>query len=389
MAGAYSYGPRETRYAALMRRIMLVTLALSTPSLLSACHKDTPSGTASSASASTNTAAGQPSGAASTHTDGTEAVGENVASPASFGLPEPPQLAPGPIRVKGYPDNVRNGMNDPADWAGFTKDGAEFGYCATVGAKDPVTEICNTVDRKSKLVTRTSENRAQQHDNKLAEDLKKWRDASGLTELKPASPTVQKPPALAGNWPFTDIVVEVLVAGSTATKKGDMTPAVVKLGGAVGDEAPVHPFTLGSNPKPQAPPHFAVLNFFALSPGGKELGAVGHFNACEYCDSFDVKRWTVGSFAAGIYNDTGFRHHGKKEYAKAAEYFLKAVFADPAAKLPAYNLACAYARMKDPHTQSALKLAIARGGDATKKRAPKDADFELVKNEPWFVELTK
>jgi hypothetical protein len=316
-------------------------------------------------------------------------VGENVASPASFGLPEPAQIPVGAIRVKGYPENVRTGMNDPADWAGFTKDGNEFGFCATVGAKDPVTEICNTLDRKSKLVVRTNENRAQEHDNKLAEDLKKWRTASGLVELKPTSPTEQKPPALSGNWAFTDIVIQVTTLGPAATKKGDMTPSVVKLGGAVADEAPVYPYTLGSNPKPQTPPHTALLNYFALSPSGTELGAVGHFHACEYCDTFDIKRWSVGSFAAGIYNDTGFRHHGKKEYSKAAEYFLKAVFADPGGKLPAYNLACAYARMKDPHTQAALKLAIARGGQATKTRAPKDADFELVKTEPWFLELTK
>ena len=67
---------------------------------------------------------------------------------------------------------------------------------------------------------------------------------------------------------------------------------------------------------------------------------------------------------------------------------MRAAYVDPARELPAYNLACAYARLNDPRAEAALALAIERGGDAVRARAPKDKDLASVRSAPWFTKLT-
>jgi hypothetical protein len=109
----------------------------------------------------------------------------------------------------------------------------------------------------------------------------------------------------------------------------------------------------------------------------------------EYCDDFDIVRMTTSTFAGRVYNDAGFRHHKKGEYARAAELFSLAAFADVSAELYAYNLACALARLGDAKAKDALALAIARGGDKVKVRARADEDFAGVKSQSWFGDLTK
>jgi len=83
---------------------------------------------------------------------------------------------------------------------------------------------------------------------------------------------------------------------------------------------------------------------------------------------------------------SGALEKGKLE--RAVELFARAAYVDPTRELPAYNLACAYARLKDGRAEAALDLAIGRGGDAVRARAAKDKDFDAVKSAPWFVKLT-
>ena len=107
----------------------------------------------------------------------------------------------------------------------------------------------------------------------------------------------------------------------------------------------------------------------------------------EWCDDFIVYRNGTAAFASLVYNDTGFRHHKKADYARAADLFLKATWADPKAKLPPYNLACAWARLNDDRAKDALAVAIERDPSA-KARALTDADFASVKDTAWFRGLT-
>lgn len=62
--------------------------------------------------------------------------------------------APGPIAVTGFPNDVTTCLPDPAEHAGFTKDGAELGYCL-YGRNTR----CKLVDRAGKKRTMTSANR--------------------------------------------------------------------------------------------------------------------------------------------------------------------------------------------------------------------------------------
>jgi hypothetical protein len=295
-----------------------------------------------------------------------------------------PSRPAGPIAIKGYPHAIRNGMNDPAYHFGFTKDGALFGWCAVLGGK-PI-ERCEVVDRNGKPTVK-------ERDGDDGDDPKKKRKP--LTEMVPNAAFIAidtnkkdwneiKPPPFSGTWTFTDITLDVERIGGGADAK---SPAVVKLGGAVGGEAPVHPITLAS-PGTAGPPHFAVMNGMTLSPDGSELGMVAHFFCGEYCDTFANKRITLRTLAALVYNDTGHRFHQKGDFSRAADLFQKAVAADPDAKLPAYNLACAWARLKDGRAKDALFHAIARDPNA-KNRAKTDKDFDNVRGEAWFSELVR
>jgi hypothetical protein len=298
-------------------------------------------------------------------------------SPESPSFVRAPARASGPIVVRGYPHAIRNGMNDAATHVGFSKDGSLFGYCGIFGGGDPVL-TCTLRDRAGRVSGREGkEAQAFVRDN-------------GLVEIKgpEAAPLDAKPPPISGTWSFADITLDVARIEAVERKDADLTPAFVRVGGAVSGEAPVHPLSLSNNPVPAAPPHFAVMNGMALSPDGSEIGMVAHFFACEYCDSFVIERMPLGKLAALVYNDSGFRHHKKGEFAASAALFEKAVAADPQAKLPPYNLACAWARTGEPRAEDALARAIERDPTA-KAKAQKDPDFDSVRTAPWFTVLVK
>ena len=295
----------------------------------------------------------------------------------------PPALA-GPIAIKGYPHAIRNGMNDPAQYVGWSKDGATFGYCATGGGRDPQVTTCELVDGAGKVTRMTSESN-NAFDPKKKKQIDEWLKANAIPEIPlTADPASSKPAPLAGTWAFTDITLDV---DRPAAPEGK--PVVVRVGGSVSGEPAVYPVTLASaSANKLAPPHFAAMNGMAVSPDGKDLGMVATFFACEYCDSFAVKRLPLASLASSIYNDTGFRHHQKGDFAKSSALFEKAATADPTAKLPAYNLACALAQLGDARTERALAAAIQKDPSA-KARAKTDKDFAKVKDEPWFAALVR
>jgi hypothetical protein len=122
----------------------------------------------------------------------------------------------------------------------------------------------------------------------------------------------------------------------------------------------------------------------SLSPDGEYLGVIAHAFAGEYQDSFPTAVVPVGELAAHVYNDTGLVHHKHGDFARAAELFKRATFANPAFALGAYNLACADARLGSPETEPALALAIARGGADVRNKAGTDPDFDSVRAMPWF-----
>ncbi|MCA9583845.1 MAG: hypothetical protein KC657_00635 [Myxococcales bacterium] len=307
----------------------------------------------------------------------------------------PPALAAGPIVVKGYPHPIRNGMNDPAQWFGWSRDGALFGYCAEGGGADVPRVQCDLTRRDGSVDARSSYDAAGFHVAAKKAEIERFVREERFADIKlDREPQKVVPPALAGAWAFTDIELSVMRVAATESKSdpsGFSAPAVVRVGGVVSGEPAVYPITLASEGKlaTVAVPHFAVMNGMAISPDGAEIGMVGHFFACEYCDSFSVKRMPLGALAARVYNDAGFARHKKKEWARAAELFAKAAFADPQAKLPPYNLACALARQGDARAAAALEVAISRGGGAVRDRAKKDADFDGVRTAPWFAALVK
>ena len=80
-----------------------------------------------------------------------------AASVASVnGLALPPAVARGPIKVVGFPKSVFTGMNDPAKRAGFSADGADFGYCSDMNASDEPRITCVSIGRDGKTTTQTT-----------------------------------------------------------------------------------------------------------------------------------------------------------------------------------------------------------------------------------------
>jgi hypothetical protein len=276
-------------------------------------------------------------------------------------------------------------MNDPAEWVGFTSDGAEYGYCAELGGRDPQLTRCETLLRDGTSKSRSSDD-AQGYSASAMKALTTWRSSSGLAALNfnvDRSKWFGKP--LRGEWAFSDITIRAI----TVSGDGLQTSALVKLGGAVGGEAPVYPVVLAKKPTvPGITYHSSFINDISLSPDGAEIGVIGHYFCSEWCDEFVVYRNRTNAFAALVYNDTGFRHHKQGKYARAAELFLAATWADPKAKLPPYNLACAWARLGDVRAKDALAVALERD-PSVKIRAPKDADFASVKDEEWFKNATR
>ncbi len=331
------------------------------------------------------------------------AVAPSSASPSSWpsSLPKPPLPSPGPIKAIGYPADVRTCLPDPAEHAGFTADGAELGYCMqSMGTH------CEWLDRNGKTRTVSAGGRRSDQGDLVEEPAKSREIAAFLKDS--AVPhlgrgdCVLHPPPLAGTWAYPDIVLNIVLIdasfkeGPTPADRKIASQPLVRVGGTVaGEAAPVHPLTYSAPHHVMQPAGlgeipFGIteLNALVLSPDASELGVITHAYCMEYCDEFQIARTPVSRFASLVYNDTGFRALSKGKLDRAVELFLRAAYVDPSRELPAYNLACAYARKGDPLAETALQLAITRGGDAVRARAVKDKDFESVRAAPWFAKLT-
>ncbi len=288
----------------------------------------------------------------------------------------------GPVRVRGYSRVVSTGMNDPAHIVGFTRDDSQFGYCARSGGIDPQVLSCDFVDRQGRTV-RTSDYgpnadfRPKQHAEMI-----RWLSDAGMRELATGKDGLPIAPELTGDWDFAaSIVLTVVENGSTPSG------AFVRLGGSVDGEAPVFTTTLAVHEGGMVF-HTAWINGLVLSPDGSEIGLVAGFFCMEWCNDFVVQRMATRTLASGIFNDTGMRHHEKGDYAASASLFARAVQADRANTLAAYNLACALARLSDADAERALAYAIDLGGEAVRSRAARDDDFAGVRSSRWFQGLT-
>lgn len=169
----------------------------------------------------------------------------------------------------------------------------------------------------------------------------------------------------------------------------DSAPETLRIGAKVkGEPAPSYSIVL-RDPTPAAKDGSIHLELLALSPDGKTIGAIAHSFYGEYSDTFFTATLPTVRFAAMAYNDAGFAHHKKKDWAGAADLFAKATAADPSFALPAYNLACAYARLGDPKSRPALTIALARAGadPSIATHAKTDEDLASLRGESWFTAL--
>ncbi len=362
-----------------MRRLALLAL-------LAGCHHGAssavgPAASSGGAPASSSAASASPVASASAMPDAA--------------LPWPDFGPPGPIVARGYPVPLGTGMDDPARWAGFTSDGQYFGYCGVGGGRGETR--CDFVDASGKHLTMTDADDKGVHAKKT-QQIHRWLKDHGVpqTVARGGDPSSRMAPPLTGMWAFArDITLTVVTTPPTHDAAGKLlAEPSLRVGGVLAGEAPVYPINV-SAPRRKAGAevieyHFVSPNAVALSPDGKDLGVVAHSFCMEYCDDFDVVRVPVTTFAGRVYNDAGYAHHEKGEWARAAALFLDATFADESKELYAYNLACAYARLGDaPHAKAALSRAIAKGGDGVKARAMKDDDFAAVRGQAWFLQLVR
>lgn len=292
--------------------------------------------------------------------------------PPSLPVPTLPSAAP--AVVDGYPAPIRTCLPDPAYLVGFTSDGTEFGYCHHGMGTDCTYVDASGAQRVEQAGGPDPDDRPK--GGKTEKDVDKAARDVGFTELKNKDCTLTPPP-LKGTFRYGDIKLKVIqVEGS-----------ITKIGGSVGGGPAVYPYIF-SKPAKMEYSNGTSLNDLALSPDGTEIGIVTHTNCMEWCDIFDVVRMPVDRFAAGIYNDAGFASYKAKDLESARDLFLRAAYLDPTRDLPAYNLACVYARQHDAsHAEAALKLAIGRGGPAVKTRARIDKDFAEMKDQAWFTTL--
>jgi hypothetical protein len=289
-------------------------------------------------------------------------------SPPSFGAPAPATIVP-PVPL------FERGMMDHAETFGWSRDGSSIGYCFDDGGVEIL--WCELVTRGGQHERFDDGSRTQKG------SVDPTRRAANTARLAKIALAVPRSPA----WPYTDITLTWAVTLGRQ-EPGPPVPGVLRVGGHMKGESPI--FHVALSDASAGGYHDRIHpEMISLSPDGEYLGVIAHAFAGEYQDSFPTAVVPVGEFAAHVYNDTGLAHHKRGDFARAAELFKRAAFANPGVALGAYNLACADARLGSPEAEAALTLAVARGGDDARKKAVVDPDFAPVRTTPWFQRLVQ
>ncbi len=324
---------------------------------------------------------------------GDSVAGETALNAARVGLPKVDFGAPGPLVIKGYPQPIDAGMRDLATWVGYSKDGKQVIACGmmspmSAGKGDEKGNTCFVnAGKETKELNLTESGDHFVVGPELGAAITSLQEGVSVELTRNAKTGTITPPAVATTWPYAnDLELEVTTLPMTESS------SVLKVGGHYAKEEPVFSLSLSEKPKSPMPGVLfdAVWNAVIPNQANDELALMGHFFCMEWCNELTITRVRYDEIASLVFNDTGFRHHQKKDYAGSRDLFLKATWANPRAPLPPYNLACAYALLGDAtNAEKALKLAIALAGDKVKARAKKDTDFKSVLSASWFKALTE
>jgi hypothetical protein len=295
-----------------------------------------------------------------------------VAPPAAAAAPAPAPAAtfgaPGPAEIVPPVPKPVKGMMDHAFVVGWAADSSELGYCATSGGSGETYCEFQKPDGKPEKLSDFDKDAGSPRPAKT----RAIKDR--IAQKGYAHATVV--------WPYAS-EIELAWRATNGAESGE-ADSVLRVGGQVkGEEKPVWPIVVRAKGMFEIHPEA-----IALSPDGKYVGVVSHAFAGEFSDTFAVRIVPVASFVGRVFNDTGFAQHKKGSYARSAELFGKAAAADPESKLAPYNRACALAKLNDPLAKDALAQAIALD-PGVKQKAAKDTDFDGVRAQPWFIELTR
>jgi hypothetical protein len=298
-----------------------------------------------------------------------------------------------PVRVVGYPQPFDHGEGTPYNAFGYARDGATYVEC-TLDSCCVADSSCWIRDPSGATRSLSVVKRDMSRDPKAEREIRALVADEKLLRLRETPSGLVGPP-LVGDWPYArDLTIHVVavVGRPSESESGKTVVPLVRIGGAVGKESPVFVATLpvGGCDRPGQWACTAVgINGMALSRDGAELTVLAYSSAGVHTGFATSKHFATATLAAGIYNDTGFRHHQAGRHEEARRLFLNAVAADPAHPFAAYNLACASARVGSPLAEVALRIALERAKEPerVRARATTDEDFAAVRGEAWFLAL--
>jgi hypothetical protein len=287
-----------------------------------------------------------------------------VAAPAVSALPP---AVMGPVRIVPPVTKFGSDMQDHVTSFGWSADSERFGYCSVSGGRGG--EICVFAPRKGPVEKLDDWDEGTDHPDPVA--ARRLRARVKELDIK----------AKSGEWAFaTDLEITW----------EHVAPSLLRVGARVRGHAPSFSILLDD---PERSEDGGIHpDAIVVSPDGKWLGVISHTFHGEFTDRYGIGTVTTARAAAQAYNDAGYALHKKHDWAQATEFFERGAAADATFARPQYNLACAYARMGDARTESALRAALARAGTEApemRAKARTDPDFASVANAPWFAKVVE